>query len=79
MISYRDQLRRIKCSTFQATLKRKLKIEDGEELLVVREDHDELKLGKSIFTLGVRVHRIAETPIGEFEAESEEMQRKLYG
>lgn len=61
-----------------SNVKRKLKIEDGGELLVVREYHDELKSEKSIFTLGVKVQRIAETSVGEFEAESEEMQRNLY-
>lgn len=61
-----------------SNVKRKLKIEDGGELLVVREYYDELKSEKSIFTLGVKVQRIAETSVGEFEAESEEMQRNLY-
>ncbi len=61
-----------------SNVKRKLKIEDGGELLVVREYHNELKSEKSIFTLGVKVQRIAETSVGEFEAESKEMQRNLY-
>ncbi len=80
MVSYRVRLGRNGVLYLPSDIRRKLRIEEGGELLlVVREDHVELKPVKSVFTLGVEAEKIAETSVEEFEAESEEAQRSLYG
>jgi len=53
--------------------------EGGELLLVVKGDCVELRPVKSVFMLGVESRKVSETSVEEFEAESEELQRRLYG
>ena len=51
----------------------------GELLIIVKEDHVELRPIKSVFVLGAECRKIAEITVEEFEKESEQMQRELYG
>mgnify|MGYP000430346231 CR=1 FL=1 len=51
----------------------------GEVLIVIREGRIELRPVKSTFVLGAESPKVAKTSIEEFEKESEEMQRELYG
>ncbi len=61
-------------------VRERLGIKDNEELLLEIEDERIiLRPLKTIFRLGIESRKVSKASVEEFERESEEMQRKLYG